>query len=336
MNGNHMRGVQPCRGVGFAAESSLKVVVVREVSVQDFDRDDPVGVGVTGAPHLAHAAAAQQLDQAITSERRLVHRLTIRSQPLHRWANEQPETPMATAYGSALVGVRCVRGLGGPALPAAATPAAETTASGGHGAGAPAGVEGVGAAAGEYQKEEREAVQDRGLAAVAERGQVRREAVGQMLGEVGERHLARRNEGRNASEESNGDEKAGDQFDDAGPPQRPRSDWRRWAHGNRPGEEDRRAVKGEEDAEHDAEETQYRLRMRIESGVQVLRHVPTIRRDLLSAAFDWSCQVADVRRPQTNSTPLPVRAARARARHAPGEAQLWRSASASRSRRIRA
>ena len=40
----------------------------------------------------------------------------------------------------------------GPALPAAATPVAETTASGGHGAGAPAGVEGVGAAAGEYQK----------------------------------------------------------------------------------------------------------------------------------------------------------------------------------------
>ena len=37
-------------------------------------------------------------------------------------------------------------------LPAAATPVAETTASGGHGAGAPAGVEGVGAAAGEYQK----------------------------------------------------------------------------------------------------------------------------------------------------------------------------------------
>jgi hypothetical protein len=26
---------------------------------------DPVGVGVVGAPHLAHAAAAQQLDQAV-------------------------------------------------------------------------------------------------------------------------------------------------------------------------------------------------------------------------------------------------------------------------------
>jgi hypothetical protein len=49
-----------------------------------------------------------------------------------------------------------------------------------------------------------------------------------MLGEVGERHLARRDEGRDASEESNGDEKTGDQFDDAGPPQRPRTGRRRW------------------------------------------------------------------------------------------------------------
>ena len=31
------------------------------------------------APHLAHAAAAQQLDKAITPERRALHRLTIRS-----------------------------------------------------------------------------------------------------------------------------------------------------------------------------------------------------------------------------------------------------------------
>jgi hypothetical protein len=44
-------------------------------------------------------------------------------------------------------------------------------------------------------------------------------------------------------------------------------------------------VKGEEYAEHDTEETQYRRRMRIESGIQVVRHVPTIRRDLLSAAL---------------------------------------------------
>ena len=31
------------------------------------------------APHLTHAAATQQLDKAITPERRALHRLTIRS-----------------------------------------------------------------------------------------------------------------------------------------------------------------------------------------------------------------------------------------------------------------
>ena len=35
--------------------------------------DDPVGVGVMRAPHLTHAAAAQQLDKAITPKRDLIH-----------------------------------------------------------------------------------------------------------------------------------------------------------------------------------------------------------------------------------------------------------------------
>jgi hypothetical protein len=42
----------------------------------------------TGPRVVAHAAAAQQLDKAITPERRALHRLTIRSQPLHRQANQ--------------------------------------------------------------------------------------------------------------------------------------------------------------------------------------------------------------------------------------------------------
>jgi hypothetical protein len=42
--------------------------------------DDPVGVGVMRAPH----------DKAITPERRALHRLTIRSQTLHRQAFETP------------------------------------------------------------------------------------------------------------------------------------------------------------------------------------------------------------------------------------------------------
>jgi len=63
----------------------------RRNSLQDTAKtrrcDDPVGVGVIRAPYLAHAATAQQLDKAITPERRALHRLTIRSQPLHRRAN---------------------------------------------------------------------------------------------------------------------------------------------------------------------------------------------------------------------------------------------------------
>jgi hypothetical protein len=48
VDGNHMRGAQPRRCVRFAAELFLKVLVIREVSGQDFYRDDPVGVGVMG------------------------------------------------------------------------------------------------------------------------------------------------------------------------------------------------------------------------------------------------------------------------------------------------
>jgi hypothetical protein len=35
--------------------------------------DDPVGVGVMRAPHPSHAAAAQQLDQAVAPKRDLIH-----------------------------------------------------------------------------------------------------------------------------------------------------------------------------------------------------------------------------------------------------------------------
>ena len=83
MDRDDVRAVQSCRGVGFAAESPLKVLVLRQIRGQHLDGDDAVGVGVMGAPHLAHAAAAQQLDQAVTPERRALHRLTIRSQRLH-------------------------------------------------------------------------------------------------------------------------------------------------------------------------------------------------------------------------------------------------------------
>jgi hypothetical protein len=47
------------------------------MSGQHLDRYDPVGADVEGQPHLAHAAAAQQLDQAVASERRAVHGPTL-------------------------------------------------------------------------------------------------------------------------------------------------------------------------------------------------------------------------------------------------------------------
>jgi hypothetical protein len=54
---------------GFSAEPSLKVLVLRQIRRQELDGDDPVGDGVVGAPHLAHAAATEQLYQPVPSER---------------------------------------------------------------------------------------------------------------------------------------------------------------------------------------------------------------------------------------------------------------------------
>src|ERR1700756_3916389 len=71
-------------GAGFASEPLLECPVLGEVWEQHLQCDHPVDFGVMRAPHLAHAAAAQQLDKATTPERRALHRLTIRSQPLHR------------------------------------------------------------------------------------------------------------------------------------------------------------------------------------------------------------------------------------------------------------
>ncbi|VAZ77002.1 hypothetical protein LAUMK15_03612 [Mycobacterium persicum] len=50
---------QSCGGMSFATEPLLEHFVVGNLGRQDLDRDDPVGDGVIGPPHLAHAAAAQ-------------------------------------------------------------------------------------------------------------------------------------------------------------------------------------------------------------------------------------------------------------------------------------
>ncbi len=79
--------VQPCGRAGFAAEPLLEIGVLGEVGEQHLQRDDAVDGGVVRAPHLAHAASAQQLDQPVAAERRaLLHRLTITAEHLRPWA----------------------------------------------------------------------------------------------------------------------------------------------------------------------------------------------------------------------------------------------------------
>jgi hypothetical protein len=68
---------QPCRGAGFAAEPLLEVGVPCVMGQQHLQRHYAIDGGVVGAPHLAHPAAAKQVDQLVTTERRPVHRLTI-------------------------------------------------------------------------------------------------------------------------------------------------------------------------------------------------------------------------------------------------------------------
>ena len=69
--------VQTCRGAGLAAEPLVELGVLGVVRQQHLQRHHPVDLGVVSAPHLAHAAAAQQLDQLVAAKWRPLHRLTI-------------------------------------------------------------------------------------------------------------------------------------------------------------------------------------------------------------------------------------------------------------------
>jgi hypothetical protein len=60
--------IKACRRSGFTSESLRECPVLRVV--QHLQCDHPIDRGVMRAPHLAHAAATQQLDQPITPERR--------------------------------------------------------------------------------------------------------------------------------------------------------------------------------------------------------------------------------------------------------------------------
>ena len=63
----------PAAPLGLPAEPLLKGLIVGEIRWQHLERNDTVNGGVEGPPHVAHAAAAQQLDKAMASERRAVH-----------------------------------------------------------------------------------------------------------------------------------------------------------------------------------------------------------------------------------------------------------------------
>ena len=69
--------IEACGGAGFAPESFVEIGVFGLVGQQRLDRHHAVDGGVVGAPYLAHAAAAQQLNQLVAAEWRPVHRRTI-------------------------------------------------------------------------------------------------------------------------------------------------------------------------------------------------------------------------------------------------------------------
>ena len=69
--------VQACSSADLAAKPLLEVGVFGQVREQHLQGHHAVDLAVVGAPDLAHAAAAQQLDQLVTTEWGAFHRLTI-------------------------------------------------------------------------------------------------------------------------------------------------------------------------------------------------------------------------------------------------------------------
>jgi hypothetical protein len=72
-----VRVVESRGDAGFAAEPLVEVGVLGVVGKQHLQRHHAVDCGVVGAPHLAHPATAQQINQLVAAEWRPFHRLTI-------------------------------------------------------------------------------------------------------------------------------------------------------------------------------------------------------------------------------------------------------------------
>ena len=70
---HHVRVVQRRRGEGLASEPLLEHGICGQLRRQHLDRHHPLGRSVERLPDLAHAAAAQQLDQSVPAEWRSLH-----------------------------------------------------------------------------------------------------------------------------------------------------------------------------------------------------------------------------------------------------------------------
>ena len=65
--------VQPGRCPRLAAEPLLENLVTAETGGQHLQGDRPIECRVIGPPHLAHATAAQQLQQPVAPKRSALH-----------------------------------------------------------------------------------------------------------------------------------------------------------------------------------------------------------------------------------------------------------------------
>ena len=72
-----VRVVKARGAAGLAAEPLVEIGVLGEVGQQHLQRHHPVDGGVVGAPHFAHSALTQQLDQLVAAKWRPLHWLTI-------------------------------------------------------------------------------------------------------------------------------------------------------------------------------------------------------------------------------------------------------------------
>ena len=65
VHADHVRVLEPCRGLGLAAESLDELGVLGEALVQELERHAPAEHVVVGQPDIRHPAAAEAADQRV-------------------------------------------------------------------------------------------------------------------------------------------------------------------------------------------------------------------------------------------------------------------------------